>query len=88
LAQHYSQSSVLQDQGYEFCIFEDFDIVAAFALGCCTDFEILDDFQSTGLFLKSKKKQTKFGFFQSERLDPENVLYEPHTDIHYKSLLY
>jgi len=26
LVQHYIQSSVLQEQGYEFCFFEDFEI--------------------------------------------------------------
>ena len=38
-------------------------------------------------WFKSKKKRTKFGFILSETLDSENG-YEPHTDIHYKSLLF
>jgi len=37
-------------------------------------------------FFKSKKKKT-FGFFLSEKLDPENA-YGPHIGIHYKSLLF
>ena len=51
-----------------------------------TDIEILDVFQCTGLFL-NRKIQTKFGFFLSVKFDPENA-YEPHIDIHYKSLLF
>jgi len=38
------------------------------------------------VFFKSIK-QTKFGFFLSEQLNPKNA-YEPHMDIHYKSLLF
>jgi len=38
-----------------------------------------------GIF--KSKKQTKFGFFLSEKLDAENT-YDPHIDIHYKSLLF
>jgi len=37
-------------------------------------------------FFKSKK-QTNFGYFQSEKPDPE-IAYEPNIDIHYKSLLF
>ena len=57
-----------------------------FRTGIFTDFEIRDVFQRTGLFWKSKT-QTKFGFFLSEKLDPENA-YEPHIDIHNKSLFF
>ena len=39
--------------------------LALFALGFFTDLEILDVFQSTGLFL-NRKKERKFGFFLSE----------------------
>jgi len=42
-------------------------------------------FNALGFF--KSKKQTKFGFFLSEKLDPENA-YELHIDIHYKSLLF
>jgi len=42
-------------------------------------------FNALGFF--KSKKQTKFVFFLSEKLDPENA-YEPHIDIHYKSLLF
>jgi len=60
--------------------------LAVFALGFLTDFEILDVIQRTELF-SNRKKQTKFDFFLSEKLDPENA-YEPYIDFHYKSLLY
>jgi len=35
----------------------------------------------------NRKKQRKFGFFLSEKLNPDNA-YEPHIDIYYKSLLF
>jgi len=85
LVQRYIHS-VLREQGYEFCFFEDFEILLAFALGFFTDFEILGVFQRTGLCLY-RKKQTKFVFFQLEKLDPQNAFYEPRIDIRHKSLL-
>jgi len=60
--------------------------LAVFALEFFTDFEILDVLQRTMLSL-NRKKQRKFGFFLSGKLDPENA-YEPHIDIHYKSLIF
>jgi len=60
--------------------------LAVFALGFFTDFEILDVFQRTGLFL-NQEKIYKIWLLLSEKLDPENA-YEPHIDIHYKSLLF
>jgi len=49
------------------------------------DFEILAFFEHLWHFLDVKKKQTKSGFFQSERLGSAKTLSELH--IHYKSTL-
>jgi len=38
-------------------------------------------------FVYIEKKTTKFVFFQLEKLDPQNALYESRIDIHHKSLL-
>jgi len=48
-------------------------------------FQISGFFKHVWLFLKIKKRQTKSGFFQSERLGSGKTLSELH--IHYKPLL-
>jgi len=60
--------------------------LAVFALGFLQILKFWMFFNALGFFYKSKKL-TKFGFFLSEKLGPENA-YEPHIDIHYKSLLF
>jgi len=47
--------------------------LAVFPVGLFQDLEILDVFQRTVFFFNRKKKQTKFGFYLSEKLDPENA---------------
>jgi len=72
--------------GLRIFLFWRFWNLAIFVSGFFTDFEIVDVFQRTGLFLKRKNRQI-LAFFLSVKLNSENVC-EPHIDIHYKSLLF
>jgi len=60
--------------------------LALFALGFFTDLEILDVFQSTGLFLHRNKNRENLAFFCPKSW-PRNA-YEPHIDFHFKPLLF
>jgi len=73
LLQHYIQSSVRQEQGYEFYVFEDFEILAALLLDFFADFEILGVFQRTALFFNPKKLDN-FWLFSVGKAGPRKCI--------------